>query len=90
MVGGIASGKRVDLQTACEAFIERQKRENRNRRTIYSDGQALKYLCQFAGWKLPLVELTDTKDQRILRHHEARWSAAHATQPGKEISQLVR
>jgi len=60
-VGGIESEKRVDLQTACEAFIERQKRENRNRRTIYSDAQALKYLCQFAGWKLPLVELTDTK-----------------------------
>ena len=61
MVGGIASEKRVDLQTACEAFIERQKRENRNRRTIYSDRQSLKYLCQFAGWKLPLVELTDTR-----------------------------
>jgi integrase len=61
MVGGIESEKRVDLQTACEAFIERQKRENRNRRTIYSDGQALKYLCQFAGWKLPLIELTDTR-----------------------------
>ena len=60
-VGGIASEKRVDLQTACEAFIERQKRENRNRRTIYSDSQSLKYLCQFAGWKLPLVELTDTR-----------------------------
>jgi hypothetical protein len=61
MVGGIASEKRVDLQTACEAFIERQKRENRNRRTIYSDSQSLKYLCQFAGWKLPLIELTDTR-----------------------------
>ena len=60
-IGGIASEKRVDLQTACEAFIERQRDENRNRRTIYSDGQALKYLCQFAGWKLPLVELTETK-----------------------------
>jgi site-specific recombinase XerD len=61
MVGGIASEKRVDLQTACEAFIERQKRENRNRRTIYSDGQALKYLCEFAGWKLPLIELTEAR-----------------------------
>jgi integrase len=61
MVGGIESEKRVDLQTACEAFIERQKREIRNRRTIYSDSQSLKYLCQFAGWKLPLVELTDTR-----------------------------
>ena len=61
MVGGIESEKRVDLQTACEAFIERQKRENRNRRTIYSDSQALKYLCQFAGWKLPLVELTEAR-----------------------------
>ena len=61
MVGGIESEKRVDLQTACEVFIERQKRENRNRRTIYSDSQSLKYLCQFAGWKLPLVELTDTR-----------------------------
>jgi len=61
MVGGIESEKRVDLQTACEAFIERQKRENRNRRTIYSDGQALKYLCQFAGWKLPLIELSEAR-----------------------------
>src|SRR5271166_4636462 len=69
-IGGIPAEKRVDLETACTAFIERQRHENRNRRTIYSDGQALKYLCQFAGGKLPLVELTDTKDQRILRHHE--------------------
>ena len=60
-IGGIPAEKRVDLQTACEAFIERQKRENRNRRTIYSDGQALKYFCQFAGWKLPLIELTEAR-----------------------------
>ncbi len=60
-IGGIPAEKRVDLETACTAFIERQRNENRNRRTIYSDGQALKYLCQYAGGKLPLIELTEAK-----------------------------
>jgi hypothetical protein len=60
-IGNISEEKLVDLETACDAFIQRQKRENRNRRTIYSDGQALKYFCQYAGWKLPLVELTESK-----------------------------
>jgi hypothetical protein len=60
-MGGIPPEKRVDLETACAAFIERQKRENRNRRTIYSDAQALRYFCQFAGWKLPLIELTEAR-----------------------------
>jgi hypothetical protein len=60
-IGGIPAEKRVDLETACTAFIERQRNENRNRRTIYSDGQALKYFCQYAGGKLPLIELTEAK-----------------------------
>jgi integrase len=60
-IGNILGEKLVDLETACDAFIQRQKRENRNRRTIYSDRQALKYFCQFAGWKLPLIELTEAK-----------------------------
>jgi len=60
-IGGIPSEKRVDLETACAAFIERQRRENRNRRTIYSDAQALRYFCQFAGWKLPLIELSEAR-----------------------------
>jgi integrase len=60
-IGGIPAEKRVDLETACTAFIERQRRENRNRRTIYSDRQALKYLCQFAGRELPLIELTEAR-----------------------------
>src|SRR6266478_3491297 len=51
-IGGIPEEKRVDLETACTAFVERQRKENRNRRTIYSDRQALKYLCQFAGREL--------------------------------------
>jgi hypothetical protein len=39
-IGGIPAEKRIDLETACTAFIERQRKENRNRRTIYSDRQA--------------------------------------------------
>jgi integrase len=60
-IGGIPAEKRIDLETACTAFIERQRKENRNRRTIYSDRQALKYLCQFAGRELPLIELSEAR-----------------------------
>lgn len=60
-IGDIPAEKRVDLETGCTAFIERQRKENRNRRTIYSDQQALKYLCQFAGRELPLIELTEAR-----------------------------
>jgi hypothetical protein len=60
-IGGIPPEKRVDLETACAEFIERQRRENRNRRTIYSDRQALKYFCEFAGLTLPLIELTEAR-----------------------------
>ena len=60
-IGGIPAEKRIDLETACTAFVERQRKENRNRRTIYSDRQALKYLCQFAGRELPLIELTEAR-----------------------------
>jgi site-specific recombinase XerD len=60
-IGGIPAEKRVDLETACAAFIERQNKENRNRRTIYSDRQALKYLCHFAGRELPLIEFTEAR-----------------------------
>jgi site-specific recombinase XerD len=60
-IGGIPAEKRIDLETACSAFIERQRKENRNRRTIYSDRQALKYLCQFAGRGLPLIEVSETR-----------------------------
>src|ERR1700676_4323876 len=45
-IGNIPEEKRVDLETACEAFVDRQIRENRNRRTVYSDRQALRYFCQ--------------------------------------------
>jgi integrase len=60
-IGNIPPEKRVDLETACNAFIERQEREERNIRTIYSDRQALKYLCAFAGEKSPVTELTEAK-----------------------------
>lgn len=59
--GGIPEEKRVDLETACNAFIARQINEGRNRRTVYSDGQALKYFCKFVGARLPLIEVTDAK-----------------------------
>jgi hypothetical protein len=48
-IGGIPAEKRIDLETACPAFVERQRKEKRNRRTIYSDRQALKYLCQLTS-----------------------------------------
>jgi hypothetical protein len=60
-IGNIPEEKRVDLETACEAFVDRQIRENRNRRTVYSDRQALRYFCQFAGGGSSLMELTETK-----------------------------
>jgi integrase len=60
-IGNIPAEKRVDLETVCEAFIERQIREKRNRRTVYSDRQALRYFCQFAGGGSSLMELTETK-----------------------------
>jgi hypothetical protein len=59
-ISGIPVEKReITLEAACVAFIERQVREKRNRRTVYSDRQALKYFCGFAGAMTPLVEITE-------------------------------
>jgi hypothetical protein len=78
-IGGIPSEKRVDLETACAAFVERQRRENRNRRTIYSDAQALRYFCQFAGWKLPLIELTEARINEYFDTMNPRWTGELST-----------
>jgi integrase len=60
-IGGIPPEKRIDLETGCKAFIDRQITQGKNRRTIYSDRQALVKFSAFAGDRLPLIELTETR-----------------------------
>jgi hypothetical protein len=56
--GSIPAEKRVDLETACLAFIDRQVHEKKNRRTVYSDRQALRKLSTALGPKTSFVEVT--------------------------------
>jgi integrase len=67
-INDIPAEKKVTLEKACVDFVERQRHEQKNRRTIYSDKTALKKLSIALGRETPLVEVT----QAMLDDHIAQ------------------
>jgi hypothetical protein len=61
LMEGVNKHQGKTLEEACKAFMDRQRHEAKNIRTIYSDQQALKYLCDFVGYQTKMVEVSEFK-----------------------------